>query len=332
MNNKIIGVILILLSFGGGWLWMDYQTALYAPAVKAEKVYVEINKGDSLNVIADKLAAQNLAIKPIWFKVIAFQNNSARKLRTGEYELSQGMTIRNIIDLFVQGKTRQYAITFPEGWNFKEITREIRDNPNLEHTLDNIPVEQIMVQLDANITMPEGQFFPDTYFFEKHMSDISLLKRAYDKMQSVLQEEWKNKAEGLPFKNPYEALILASIIEKETGTEAERPLIAGVFIRRLKNGIPLQTDPTVIYGMGDQYHGNIRYSDLKNPTPYNTYLVKGLPPTPIAMPGRQTLHSVLHPDNSDTLYFVARGDGTHVFSSTLKEHNQAVNLYQRQLK
>ncbi|MGZ8201535.1 MAG: endolytic transglycosylase MltG, partial [Methylosarcina sp.] len=265
MNNKIIGVILILLSFGGGWLWMDYQTALYAPAVKEEKVYVEINKGDSLNVIADKLAAQNLAIKPIWFKVIAFQNNSARKLRTGEYELSQGMTIRNIIDLFVQGKTRQYAITFPEGWNFKEITREIRDNPNLEHTLDNIPVEQIMVQLDANITMPEGQFFPDTYFFEKHMSDISLLKRAYDKMQSVLQEEWKNKAEGLPFKNPYEALILASIIEKETGTEAERPLIAGVFIRRLKNGIPLQTDPTVIYGMGDQYHGNIRYSDLKNP-------------------------------------------------------------------
>ncbi|MGZ8143482.1 MAG: endolytic transglycosylase MltG [Methylosarcina sp.] len=332
MNNKIIGVILILLSFGGGWLWMDYQTALYAPAVKAEKVYVEINKGDSLNVIAGKLAAQNLAIKPIWFKVIAFQNNSARKLRTGEYELSQGMTIRNIIDLFVQGKTRQYAITFPEGWNFKEITREIRDNPNLEHTLDNIPVEQIMVQLDANITMPEGQFFPDTYFFEKHMSDISLLKRAYDKMQSVLQEEWKNKAEGLPFKNPYEALILASIIEKETGTEAERPLIAGVFIRRLKNGIPLQTDPTVIYGMGDQYHGNIRYSDLKNPTPYNTYLVKGLPPTPIAMPGRQALHSVLHPDNSDTLYFVARGDGTHVFSSTLKEHNQAVNLYQRQLK
>jgi UPF0755 protein len=332
MNNKIIGVILILLSFGGGWLWMDYQTALYTPAVKAEKVYVEINKGDSLNVIADRLAAQNLAIKPIWFKVIAFQDNSARKLRTGEYELSQGMTIRNIIDLFVQGKTRQYAITFPEGWNFKEITREIRDNPNLKHTLDNIPVEQIMVQLGANITMPEGQFFPDTYFFEKHMSDISLLKRAYDKMQSVLQEEWKNKAEGLPFKNPYEALILASIIEKETGTEAERPLIAGVFIRRLKNGIPLQTDPTVIYGMGDQYHGNIRYNDLKNPTPYNTYLVKGLPPTPIAMPGRQALHSVLHPDNSDTLYFVARGDGTHVFSSTLKEHNQAVNLYQRQLK
>jgi UPF0755 protein len=332
MNNKIIGVILILLSFGGGWLWMDYQTALYAPAVKAEKVSVEISKGDSLNVIADKLAAQNLAIKPIWFKVIAFQGNSAKKLRTGEYELSQGMTIRNIIDLFVQGKTRQYAITFPEGWNFKEVMQEIRDNPNLEHTLDDIPVEQVMVQLGAQIKMPEGQFFPDTYFFEKHMSDISLLKRAYDKMHSVLQEEWKNKAEGLPFKTPYEALILASIIEKETGTEAERPLIAGVFIRRLKHGIPLQTDPTVIYGMGDQYHGNIRSSDLKNPTPYNTYLVKGLPPTPIAMPGLQALHSVLHPDDSDTLYFVARGDGTHVFSSTLKEHNQAVNLYQRQLK
>lgn len=332
MNNKTIGVLLILLSFGGGWLWMDYQKALYAPAVKTEKVYVEINKGDSLSEIADKLEAQNLAIKPIWFKVIAFQDNSARKLRTGEYELSQGMTIRNIIDLFVQGKTQQYAITFPEGWTFKEVMQEIRENPNLEHTLDNIPVEQVMMQLGAQIKMPEGQFFPDTYFFEKHMSDISLLKRAYDKMQTVLQEEWKHKAEGLPFKSPYEALILASIIEKETGTESERPLISGVFIRRLKNGIPLQTDPTVIYGMGERYRGNIGHEDLKNATPYNTYMVKGLPPTPIAMPGRQAIHSALHPDNSDTLYFVARGDGTHVFSSSLKEHNQAVNLYQRRPK
>jgi UPF0755 protein len=332
MNNKLIGLTLILLSFGSGWVWMDYQTALNAPAVKAEKAYVEIDKGDSLNVIADKLAAQNTAIKPIWFKVIAFQENSAKKLRTGEYELTRGMTIRNIIDLFVQGKTRQYTITFPEGWNFKEILQEIRENPNLEHTLDNIPVEQVMSQLGAEIKIPEGQFFPDTYFFEKHMSDISLLKRAYDKMQTVLLEEWRNRTEGLPFKTSYEALILASIIEKETGTESERPLIAGVFIRRLKNGMPLQTDPTVIYGMGDRYRGNIGYEDLKNATPYNTYMVKGLPPTPIAMPGRQAIHSVLHPDNSDTLYFVARGDGTHVFSSTLKEHNQAVNLYQRQPK
>jgi UPF0755 protein len=161
------------------------------------------------------------------------------------------------------------------------------------------------------------------------MSDVSLLKRAYDKMQTVLREEWNHKAEELPFQNPYEALILASIIEKETGTESERPLIAGVFIRRLKNGMPLQTDPTVIYGMGERYRGNIGSEDLKNATPYNTYLVKGLPPTPIAMPGRQAIHSVLHPDDSDTLYFVARGDGTHVFSATLKEHNQAVNLYQR---
>lgn len=329
MNNKLIGLAVILFSFVGGWLWMDYQTALYAPAVKQEKVCVEINKGDSLNVIADKLAARNPAIKPFWFKVVAFQDNSAKKLRTGEYELTRGMTIRNVIDLFVQGKTKQYAITFPEGWSFKEITQEIRKNPNLEHILGKMPVDQVMTQLGAEIRMPEGQFFPDTYFFEKHMSDVSLLKRAYDKMQKVLLEEWSHKAEGLPFNTPYDALILASIIEKETGTESERPLIAGVFIRRLKNGMPLQTDPTVIYGMGERYRGNIGSEDLKNATPYNTYLIKGLPPTPIAMPGRQAIHSVLHPDNSDTLYFVARGDGTHVFSTTLKEHNQAVNLYQK---
>lgn len=332
MSNKIIGLILIILSFGGGWAWMDYQNALYAPAVKEKPVIIEIEKGDSINRIAEKLAAQKLAIKPIWFKVIAFQKDSAKILKTGEYELTPGLTLPAIIDLFAQGKTKQYAITFPEGWNFKEILQEIRNNPNLEHTLINNTTEHVMEQLGMDTRLPEGLFFPDTYFFEKHMSDVSLLKRAYDKMQSVLHEEWRNKAEGLPFKTPYEALILASIIEKETGTQAERPLIAGVFIRRLIHNMPLQTDPTVIYGMGDQYKGNISSNDLKAATPYNTYILKGLPPTPIAMPGRHSINSVLHPDNSSSLYFVAKGDGTHVFSSTLKEHNQAVNLFQRQQK
>lgn len=320
------------MSFGGGWAWMDYQNALNTPAVKEKQVYVEIDKGDSLNRIADKLAARNLAIRPFWFKVIAFQENSAKKLKTGEYELTQGLTIPGIIDLFVQGKTRQYAITFPEGWRFKDILKEIENNPNLEHTLNNVNAQSVMRQLGAGPNAPEGLFFPDTYFFEKHMSDVSLLKRAYDKMQSVLQEEWRNKAPGLPFKTPYEALILASIIEKETGTGTERPLIAGVFIRRLQTGMPLQTDPTVIYGMGDKFTGNISHDDLKNATPYNTYIVKGLPPTPIAMPGRHAINSVLHPDNSNNLYFVAKGDGTHVFSSTLEDHNEAVGLFQKQQK
>lgn len=332
MSNKIIGLILLILSFGGGWAWMDYQKALYAPVVKEKLVTVEIDKGDSINRIAEKLAAQNLAIKPFWFKVIAFQKNSAKILKTGEYELNLGLTIPEIIEQFAQGKTKQYTITFPEGWSFKEILQEIRNNPNLEHTLINNKTEHVMEQLGTDARQPEGLFFPDTYFFEKHMSDVSLLKRAYDKMQSVLHEEWRNKAEGLPFNTPYEALILASIIEKETGTQSERPLIAGVFIRRLINDMPLQTDPTVIYGMGDQYKGNISANDLKAATPYNTYIIKGLPPTPIAMPGRHAINSVMHPDNGNALYFVAKGDGTHVFSSNLKDHNQAVNLFQRPRK
>ncbi|MFZ2311277.1 MAG: endolytic transglycosylase MltG, partial [Methylobacter sp.] len=169
-------------------------------------------------------------------------------------------------------------------------------------------------------------------FFEKHMSDVSLLKRAYDKMQTVLQQEWQNKAEGLPFKTPYEALTLASIVEKETGAKTERPLIAGVFIRRLEQDMLLQTDPTVIYGMGENYKGDIGYSDLTTATPYNTYVVKGLPPTPIAVPGRDAINAVLHPADGSSLYFVSRGDGTHVFSSTLEDHNAAVDTFQRKKK
>ena len=172
-------------------------------------------------------------------------------------------------------------------------------------------------------------FFPDTYYFEKHNTDADLLKRAYHKMQSVLTEEWWHKAENLPFKNAYEALILASIVEKETAQVTERSLIAGVFIRRLQSGMMLQTDPTVIYGMGESYQGNISSEDLKMHTPYNTYAFSGLPPTPIAMPGRDAIYATLHPDNSNNLYFVARGDGTHQFSATLKNHNLSVDNFQR---
>ena len=240
------------------WAWRDYQSALHAPAVLGNPVVIEIDKGDSFNQITDKLLAQNVDFKPFWFKVIAVQENAVNKLKTGEYELAPGLTLPEILALFVQGKTRQYAITFPEGWSFKEILQEVENNPNLEHTLHDVDFDALMSQLGADIKhMPEGMFFPDTYFFEKHTSDVALLKRAYDKMQLVLKQEWQHKAESLPFKTPYEALILASIVEKETGVVAERPLIAGVFIRRLQTGMLLQTDPTVIYGMGENYQGNI---------------------------------------------------------------------------
>ncbi|MGZ5077181.1 MAG: endolytic transglycosylase MltG [Methylobacter sp.] len=332
MSTKIIACILSILSFACGWMWIDYQSALHQPALVDKTVTIEIEKGDSLDLISNKLVIQKLAVKPFWFKVIAFQDNAFKKLKTGEYELTSGLTIPQILALFVQGKTKQHIITFPEGWSFKEILHEIEKNPNLEHTLAGVDFAGIMAKFKSDLPSPEGLLFPDTYFFEKHTSDVALLKRAYDRMQQVLQQEWSAKAEGLPFKTPYEALILASIVEKETGAAAERPVIAGVFIRRLGQNMLLQTDPTVIYGMGESYQGDIKSKDLTTATPYNTYVISGLPPTPIAMPGRDALHAVLHPDNGDSLYFVARGDGTHEFSATLKDHNVAVDKFQRNKK
>jgi len=329
---KIIAYGLLTLIAACGWAWQDYQSALHTPVVFGNPIVIEISKGDSFNQISDKLLAQNLDFKPVWFKIMAVSEKNFNKLKTGEYELTPGLTLPDILTLFVQGKTKQYAITFPEGWSFKEILQEVEKNPNLEHTLNNVSFEALMSRLGADVKHPEGAFFPDTYYFEKRSSDVALLKRAYEKMQSVLQQEWLNKAEGLPIKTPYEALILASIVEKETGVVAERPLISGVFIRRLQTDMLLQTDPTVIYGMGEDYHGNIGYTDLKTVTPYNTYMNKGLPPTPIAMPGRDAINAALHPDNSNNLYFVARGDGSHVFSSTLKDHNLAVDSFQRKEK
>jgi len=333
---KIITLALIILITASNWAWRDYQNTIQIPAVTGKSVIIEIDKGDSFNKITDKLVMQNVNIKPFWFKFIAVRTKAFKKIKTGEYELSPSLTMPEILALFVQGKTKQHAITFPEGWSFKEILKEIVKNPNLDHDINNISFEKLMTQLGSDttqtsipITSPEGIFFPDTYYFEKHTSDIALLKRAYDKMQLVVKEEWQHKIENLPFKTPYEALILASIIEKETAQISERPQIAGVFIRRLQTGILLQTDPTVIYGMGETYQGNISYKDLKTATAYNTYVIKGLPPTPIAMPGRDAINAALHPDTSNNIYFVARGNGTHQFSATLKDHNLAVDNFQR---
>jgi UPF0755 protein len=236
-----------------------------------------------------------------------------------------------ILAVMVEGKSRQYSITFPEGWSFKQILQEIQNNPFISKTLDTQDSQKIMTLLDSDYKHPEGLFFPETYFFNKNTTDLALLKRAYSKMQLVLNQEWNNKEQNLPFENAYQALILASIVEKETGAKSERPQIAGVFIRRLKIGMLLQTDPTVIYGMGESYKGNIRYKDLRQKTPYNTYIIKGMPPTPIAMPGKAAIQAVLHPEKGKSLYFVSRGDGSHVFSATLREHNNAVNKFQRKL-
>jgi UPF0755 protein len=327
--NKIAGYALISLSYIGGWIWMDYESAISNPTVFDKPVTFEIEKGDSLPKITEKLVAQNVHIKPFWFKFLAKRNDANKKIKSGEYELSANITIPEIVALFVSGKVKQHAITFPEGWNFKQLRQELDKNPYLEHTLQNVPFEQIPTKLGILQNHPEGLFFPDTYFFQKHTIDAAILERAYSKMQVVLAEEWQKKADNLPLTTPYQALILASIIEKETAAPFERPQIAGVFSRRLQQNMMLQTDPTVIYGMGDSYQGDIKKSDLQTPTSYNTYTFQGLPPTPISMAGREAIHAALHPDSGEAIFFVAKGDGTHVFSATLDAHNAAVEMYQR---
>ncbi len=329
MIAKVTAVFLLLVSITLVWLWNEYNSALTTSVVLEKSHVIEINKGDSFQRITHKLLAQQIAIKPLWFKLIAYEKKITHKLKAGEYELKQGLTMPEVLAVFVAGKSRQYSITFPEGWRFKQILQEIQSNPHIDKTLDSTDYQSIMAKLGGNHDYPEGLFFPDTYFFDKNTTDLALLKTAYNKMQLILNKAWKNKADDLPLENAYQALILASIVEKETGVAVERPQIAGVFTRRLKKGMLLQTDPTVIYGMGEHYKGNIRYKDLRQSTPYNTYVIKGLPPTPIAMPGEQAIHAVLHPAKGETLYFVARGDGRHVFSATLRAHNNAVNKFQR---
>ena len=250
----ILGILLI-------WGGMHQHLTLKKPVVAAETLF-EIKKGDSLELICKQLLKQNIAIDPIWFKLFAYQHHLDRQLKVGEYLLPQGLTSAGILAMFSEGKTRKYSITFPEGWSFKQVLQAIKDNPNLQHTLTGAGINEVLAAIGSVKSHPEGLFFPDTYFFEKHAIDVDLLKRAHDKMETVLAEEWRNRELQLPLDNPYEALILASIIEKETAAVEERKQIAGVFTRRLKKGMLLQTDPTVIYGMGDDYHGDVRLKEI----------------------------------------------------------------------
>ena len=330
--TKLLGIIILLLSFGGGWAWLDYQNSLSTPVISEQTILFEIERGNNFNQITEKLVQNKVKINPLWFKLLAHQKDLTHKLKAGEYRLNPGLTSSELLTKLVSGKAIQYSITFPEGWTFKQIRKRIQQNPKIKQTLDKLNDIAVLAKLESKEKHPEGLFFPDTYHFDKNATDLSLLQRAYTKMQQTLHKEWQSKEPDIPLKTPYEALILASIVEKETGKVSERQQIAGVFTRRLRKGMLLQTDPTVIYGMGESYKGNIRYKDLRKPTPYNTYVIKGLPPTPIAMPGKEAIHAALHPAKGNSIYFVSRGDGSHVFSATLKDHNNAVNTFQRKNK
>ncbi len=287
-----------------------------------------IEAGSSIKSIARQLSLENIVDDPWLFILLAKLKGVETKVRAGEYRLQQEQSPNELLELFTRGQSIQYSFTIIEGWSFRQMLQAIEADPVLTHSLKDKSDAEIMTILGYPERHPEGMFFPDTYRFPKGTSDIKFLHRAYDLMQTQLQREWQNRNPGLPLNSAYEALILASIIEKETAAASERPLIASVFIRRLQKNMRLQTDPTVIYGIGEQFDGDIRYRDLRKDTPYNTYLHKGLTPTPIALPGVEAIRAALHPAESDALYFVARGDGTHQFSSTLKQHNKAVKKYQ----
>ncbi|WP_323003895.1 endolytic transglycosylase MltG [Denitromonas sp.] len=296
--------------------------------VAGERVEVQIARGASMRQAANAVADGGVAVSASTLYWFARIGGHANRIKAGTYAFESGVSPRQIVEKLVRGDVVLKSLALIEGWTFRQVRAAIDAHPDLQHDSKDMDDAELLRQIGASETHPEGLFFPDTYHFERGMSDLDVYRQAYAQMQSRLTDQWEKRAADLPLKSPYEALILASIVEKETGQGADRPLIASVFINRLRVGMLLQTDPTVIYGVGPTFDGNLRRRDLERDTPYNTYTRPGLPPTPIAMPGHAAIEAALNPAASDFYYFVARGDGSSEFSKNLSEHNRAVRLYQ----
>ncbi len=319
-------MLLLCAALGSGaWHWLNLALS---PAGSAP-VDLAIEPGTSVRGVAQAVSDTGLQVDPTllywWFRL----SGQARQIKAGSYELAPDTTPRSVLRKLVRGEEALRSLTLVEGWNFRQVRQALASAENLKQEASSLGDEALMTALGAPGVHPEGRFFPDTYTYAKGSSDLALLKRAQRAMDKRLQTAWGLRSPDNPLKTPEQALILASIVEKETGRASDRPMVASVFSNRLRIGMPLQTDPTVIYGLGERYDGNLRKRDLQTDTPYNTYTRGGLPPTPIAMPGKASLLAALQPATSKALYFVARGDGSSQFSATLDEHNRAVNKYQR---
>lgn len=287
-----------------------------------------VHSGSTLSQLAHELDRLEVIDKSAYLVWLGRLRGDAHKIKAGEYVLEHNILPEAFLDKLVNGKVKLHTFTLIEGWTFKQLMKSLRQLDTIKHTSVSQTPAQIMKMLGNEDMHPEGWFFPETYSFHRGTSDIQLLGRMKNTMENFLEHQWQQRVEGLPLETPYEALILASIVERETALVEERGRIAGVFINRIRKRMRLQTDPTVIYGMGENFNGNIRSRDLRRDTPYNTYTRFGLPPTPIAMPSGEAIKAVLNPQSGSDLYFVARGDGSHQFSETLKAHNQAVVKYQ----
>ena len=322
--SALIGTIVLAI-----WLFSYAKTSLNLTP-EAQEITIKPKSG--LKSIANQLVNQKVLPSAWQFVVLGKVLRKEPDLKAGEYTLNKNITPYQLLLSLNHGKATQGSITFIEGRTFKQMREKLAQNDAVKSTIQTLSNKEIMALVGKNEPHAEGLFFPDTFYFDRGTQDIVLLKRAYDAMQSKLNIAWNNRSPNLPYKNSYEALIMASIIEKETGKASERPMIAGVFLNRLRIGMRLQTDPTVIYGMGEKYDGNIRRKDLSTDSTYNTYTRFGLPPTPIAMPGLASIQAALHPEKTKALYFVGKGDGSHVFSNSLIEHNRAVAKFQLNIK
>lgn len=335
MIKKLVSLLFTLLALAAvGYFYVTKQVEDYLtqPLGIETKQLFTVNAGTSLNSALTQMTRQEWITHSFAAKLVRRFHPELVQIKKGTYQVEPQSTLRDALNLLVSGKEHQFAITFVEGSRFNEWLSMLAHDEQLEHTLAGKSEVEIAQLLGVEQKKLEGLFLAETYHFTKGTSDLDILKRAHAKLEAILDSAWQQRQPDLPLKSPYEALILASIIEKETAVEEERTRVASVFVNRLNKRMRLQTDPTVIYGMGESYDGNIRRKDLRTATPYNTYVINGLPPTPIAMPGEASIAAALNPEQSAYLYFVASGNGGHVFSKSLTEHNRAVRAYLKQLR
>ena len=325
----VLGGVLLALFLSTYWFWLDYRDFLKSSLVVTQPGETfELKKGTGINRLARKLQSNGIIERGLYLRVFAYLNQNLTNLKAGEYLFDRPVTPKQLLTHLSQGLVIQYPFTIIEGQTYYQVLANLSKQQHLK-PLSKKQQRELADLLKLKHSIIEGWLFPETYSYTKGESALVVLQTARAAMEQVLQTEWQNRESGLPYKSSYEALIMASIIEKETGIASERTQIAGVFVRRLRKKMRLGTDPTVIYGVGPDFNGDITYKDLRTATPYNTYIIKGLPPTPIAMPSRESIYAALHPAEGNSLYFVADGTGGHYFSETLKEHNKAV---QRMLK
>lgn len=325
--KKLIFTLLVvaIVSLGGIALWSQ-QAILPAGQPPVD---FAITPGSGVHGAIGQMARQGVPVNPLLLELLTRVSGKSGRLKAGNYQLKAGTTPLRLIRQLVRGEFAQESLVVIEGWTFRQMRQAVALNPSLKHDTAALSDIELLAKISTDFTLPEGLFFPDTYQFGKGVSELKIYRQAHAAMLKRLADGWQARDMSVPYKTPYEALTMASIIEKETGKKGERGMIAGVFVNRLKAGMLLQTDPTVIYGMGERYQGTIHKRDLETDTPYNTYTRPGLPPSPIALPGKAALHAALNPDKTDSLYFVARGDGSSAFSTNLPDHNRAVEKYQR---